>query len=1324
MDQLAPKFSNTKTSDNLATSNVNANKNITAQTHESILSNDDLAQSDISENYMINDDKYANYLSFQNISPVSIRVRDLSVGTRQKSSKTLFKKKPEGKIIPQKRILDHISFDLPAGSLMAIIGGSGSGKTTLLNVLADRSSSSTLEQNGSILYNDSNLSKIRNAYVIQQDILSPTLTTRETLQFATELRLPDITNSQERLKLVEEVILELGLKDSADTMVGDSTHKGLSGGEKRRLSIGIQLLSNPSLLFLDEPTTGLDAHSAFLLIKTLKNLSTRGRTIIVSIHQPRSDIFFLFDNLCILSQGQTVYNDRIDKVLEYFHNLSYDVPVSVNPADFLIDVTTVDLRTRESERQGLIRLAELAKSWKAYQKLENNQLNLNESIESREIHKTRAPFYREVKVLMRRTLLLTIRDKATFLSLICESVFMGIICGWVFYKPGNSLSGIRTIAGALYSANGLQGYLMLLFETYRLSSYDIKIFDRERADNCITVPGFLISRRIAKFFTEDILITLLFSVITYFMMGLITEARNFFIYWMTILIVHCASMTFATFSVAVSREFAKASLLANLNFTLQSFACGFFVNAKIMPVYVRWTKYIAFLWYGFGALIANQFTGFYGDCPYGDFDEVGCNIYNGDYIIESYGFWSDWIAVPLVVVLSFVILFYLAAAVALHFKRVDVSISSQVKSTVKIYEDELIKETTELTKEVIENDEMIDIYLSNIYLSVKLGNKIRKKKEKIILEDVTASFKAGKLNAIMGPSGSGKSSLLNLISGRLSSDLVNEYSVAGDISFNNFNVQSEMINKICSYVSQDDDHLLPGLSVRETLILAADLRVRNCNRDQKSVIVEDIINRLGLKACANTLVGSEFIKGISGGEKRRVSMAIQLLNNPKVLLLDEPTSGLDSFTASYILEILQNLANEGKTIILTIHQPRSDLFNKFGQVLLLAKGGIVGYNGEQAQMIEYFSNLGYPCPQHTNSADHVLDLISVNNQNATRETISKKRIDLLLGQWRDDSRNSIDLSKDQELTDSEFKQKYGRFIRTPAPFRIAFCSCLKQFSMTTFRDTNVIIGRTFNIVGLAFVLTIYTAQLKNNYESVQTRLGLLQQFTAIYFSGMLNNLSSYPQQRDYFYHEYNDRVYGISPFLLSYTVVEIPFEIFTCLLFSALAAMAAGLPRTPEFFFAVTYVSWMICLCGESLGIITNTLFKNAGFAVNTVSVFLAIASFMAGVMSLTMDSVLQGFNYLSPLKYGLSIILNMGFPSDLTFTCNSASENSDGSCIFANGTDVLVTYGLYNADYPKYFGVLVSVTVIYRLLAYVSLRLRLWKFNLRAFKKINHYSV
>ena len=204
----------------------------------------------------------ANTLSFHAVEPVDICVRNLGVSIDVSPSrlnglkKRIAGRKPRQKKV-YKPILQDVSADMPSGSLTAIIGGSGSGKTSMLNALSHRLKGGRLETCGSILFNaDPRMSNVRSAYVMQQDVLLPTLTVRETLTYAAELRLPPPTTRAERSQVVEDVILELGLKECANTRIGNNVHKGCSGGEKRRTSLGVQMLANPSVLFLDEVTTG------------------------------------------------------------------------------------------------------------------------------------------------------------------------------------------------------------------------------------------------------------------------------------------------------------------------------------------------------------------------------------------------------------------------------------------------------------------------------------------------------------------------------------------------------------------------------------------------------------------------------------------------------------------------------------------------------------------------------------------------------------------------------------------------------------------------------------------------------------------------------------------------------------------------------------------------------------------------------------------------------------------------------------------------------------------------------------------------------------
>ena len=205
---------------------------------------------------------------------------------------------------------------------------------------------------------------------------------------------------------------------------------------------------------------------------------------------------------------------------------------------------------------------------------------------------------------------------------------------------------------------------------------------------------------------------------------------------------------------------------------------------------------------------------------------------------------------------------------------------------------------------------------------------------------------------IMGPSGSGKTSLLNVISNRLHNNVTINYRTSGAVYFNGAVPSESVVRPVCSYVCQDDDVLLPFLTVREDLRFAAGLRLpTSYTKLQKIQRAEAVLLELELRDVADNLIGSELVKGISGGEKRRVTIAIQILTDPKVLLLDEPTLGLDSFTASSIVNVLKGLVEEGRILIMTIHQSRSDIFHHFGNILLLAQGGYLVYTGKGSNLL-------------------------------------------------------------------------------------------------------------------------------------------------------------------------------------------------------------------------------------------------------------------------------------------------------------------------------------------------------------------------------------
>lgn len=291
--------------------------------------------------------------------------------------------------------------------------------------------------------------------------------------------------------------------------------------------------------------------------------------------------------------------------------------------------------------------------------------------------------------------------------------------------------------------------------------------------------------------------------------------------------------------------------------------------------------------------------------------------------MKSLGFPTNWVTRPIIVLAAFVVLFLILSTVGLTFLKVQMTIARARTSDT-----DLSAGKEKMTARSIAEVRTLDLELDKFALALDKKSITGKKlPRRIIVNPITTTFQAGVLNVIMGPSGSGKTSLLNAMALRLRNSIGTKYRPSGKIMFNGAVPSGSVIRSVCSYVCQDDDALLPSLTVRETLRFAAGLRLPSfMSTEEKYQRAEEVLLKMGLKDCADNLIGSDLIKGVSGGEKRRVSIAVQVLTDPRVLLLDEPTSGLDAFTASSIMEVLQGLANEGRTLILTIHQARSDLF--------------------------------------------------------------------------------------------------------------------------------------------------------------------------------------------------------------------------------------------------------------------------------------------------------------------------------------------------------------------------------------------------------------
>ena len=678
--------------------------------------------------------------------------------------------------------------------------------------------------------------------------------------------------------------------------------------------------------------------------------------------------------------------------------------------------------------------------------------------------------------------------------------------------------------------------------------------------------------------------------------------------------------------------------------------------------------------------------------------------------MDSLGLPTNWIWRPLVALIAFAVAFYFGAWLLLHFWRVEISVAAARKG-------ELDRTAGKESVHDRQETRTITVTLDKFTLDIRKRNLWHRKKRNIsILKPTDVTFEPRLLNVILGPSGSGKTSLLHSVSGRLHSSFATEYRVGGTLLFNGAKPSPDVLRSVAAFVVQDDDALMPSLTVKETLHFSALIRLPSwMTRQEKIQKADAVMIKLGLRDVANNVIGNEFKKGISGGEKRRVSIAIQILTDPRILFVDEPTSGLDAFTALSIVEVLKALAEEGRTVIMTVHQARSDIFPLFGNVLLLARGGSSVYFGKGSEMLEHFTSLGYKCPISTNPADFVLDQVTVDLQHEAKEASTRAKVHRLVESW-DSKRIEHAISMAGEISTPA---ELGQLKRRMNPWRTTFPLVLQRSAVNLSRQSDVLAGRIMQVVSMGVILALFFAPMKNDYFAVQTRIGWIQETAALYFVGMLQNISIYPKDRDVFYREQDDGAYGVEVFLSTYTLLEIPFEIVTSVIFGVLSAYATNVRRTAKVAFVAAFNVFCIVNCGESVGILFNTFFGHVGFAVQITSIILSLANVLGGFMSTNIPGFLQALNHLSPIKYAFANLAPYSLGGQ-KFSCTDAQRLPDGRCPIETGEQVLQLYNMNANPVLNLIGVAVC-TLVYRLLAYMVLKLRRmhWDFLKKGRRKV-----
>ncbi|KAF9557553.1 hypothetical protein EC968_007605, partial [Mortierella alpina] len=1266
-------------------------------------------------------------------------------------------------------IFRSVDLTVKPGQVCIILGGSGSGKTTLLNTIAGRMNGPEVLMSGSIKCNGVKAKKYWNdgsvGYLQQNDFLMPFLTVRETLTYAAHLRLPKAMTTQKKLELVELVLLELGLKECAETRVGDPGGgesgsggiRGISGGERRRVSAGVQLLTNPKMLLCDEVTSGLDAFSSYEVMKSLTKLAKSSqKTIVISIHQPRSEIFKLLSEsdgqMVLLSRGDVVYSGPVRSVLPWIESTGAAAcPSGVNPFDYLLDLSMIDFASEAIERTTAARRDLLVQAWakRTQTTITSNSPSDLSTLTSSGGESSKQPaaassfvslavdiiprgagpsLWSQIRVLTSRGWRNQARDNLVIWGSLGECVVIGIAVGVVFYQLDDSLAGIRSRSSLVYAVGAIQAYLMLMIMIYRLSQ-DIVVYDRERMDRWYGPVPHIISSCLYSA-PPNILYPVVFSAIAYYMTGLRTDSLQHFGWWTLVNVgMQFVTFAFAMICSSVVRGFSTASLFGNAIFAFYGLATGFFVVTSSIPVWLRWIKYLAYTSTCYKILASNEFTDNRFGCPYvaadGVWDPVKCAPWDGNAILVGQldvevNYFPVWLALTLNVVNpttmgsgpTLMDVFINQAVRMFSFRKRSAAIvresssAASSKETLDLETAQKGETRLDVFSKGLERRDPVTIRVEGLGLSVFLSKfdwslkgilgAIRKEKtEKQLLKEVDVVFPAGELTAILGGSGAGKTSLLNVLLHRTSSNL----KMKGAIYFNDTkNPSLRLINGVSSYVRQDDNFLLSHLTVRETLQYAAELRMdSSISKADKFAKVEDIIDLLGLRDCADVIIGSAAVKGCSGGQRRRVSIGIQLVTEPACLFLDEPTSGLDALTAKAVVLTLKRIAASGRTVVCTIHQPRADIWHVFDNVVLLVTGGCAAYSGRADKVVEYFEGDGYVAPAFTNVPDFILDTASINLRSMELEDSTRKVVNGLIDRFNSNKHDMLALQLPSHSL-GELPKVNPQF----ASFSKAFPILTRRSFVNTFRQKGLYFNRILQPVIVAIIMAIFFSPLGNGPVDVTSRLGLLQQTAPIVFSGMLNNVAMYPFERDIAYREISDGGYSATSFFFSFLVNELPLEIVGSLGVVVFMLVLTKLKTTVLTFFSFWIIMFGYINTGESIGLAFSTFAAHAGFNITVMSAVISVFSFMTGFLSLNMPAWLSAVNHVSLFKYG-SLIMTRNEFEGRVFDC-SPGQISAGACPFPTGEAVLGLLKFQDQDWNLYMGLFVMIVIVYRILAWLAL--------------------
>lgn len=614
--------------------------------------------------------------------------------------------------------------------------------------------------------------------------------------------------------------------------------------------------------------------------------------------------------------------------------------------------------------------------------------------------------------------------------------------------------------------------------------------------------------------------------------------------------------------------------------------------------------------------------------------------------------------------------------------------------------------------------------------------RFQRPKQRIKVLDTVSGFAiSGELHCLLGGSGSGKTSLLHALSGRIASK---KFILTGSVALHGSSVSRAKKTRIATIYQ--DDLLYAHLTVRETLDMAALFYMSGSSQAVRDARVDMVMREMQLINVTNCLVGSEVKRGLSGGERRRVSIARELISVPKILLCDEITSGLDSWNALSVIRTLKALATAGRVVMVAIHQPRSDIYNCFDRLSLLAEGRMI-YHGERYKTGPYFASLGFICPSGFNEADFLIDTLAINLTNIDTETASRERLAQLSNHLDSTMREEDDIETSHLLfgdDDDETKDDRNARQRTGRGGNGGGGSCSDVSSMVDESDIgdkmdecgagpkllrwvqltfaifkramlkNIRMWKDFLVtliicIFLATILSLlYYKTGQNTAQQLQNRIGLLFFITINQsFGPCLEAARTFHGEKQIVNSEISTGAYPTSAYFVGRFCATLPYQLMLGTVSSSIIYFSVGFVVDPGKFFIFLGLVSFTSVAGQSFGLLMSAITPNEQLAASAVTPFIIIF-ILTGGFYLSSNSFPPGAEWLiytSFVYYAFSALV-VNELSGQTFNCYSTIETP---CL-QNGEQVLVFLGLGSFTVFEGFVGLLLLTVLFLALAYSAL--------------------